>query len=1012
MNRLRRGNLTRLKQVVRLAITAVLLVLPQVAGAQSTTGTVFGHVTDGQGLALPGVTVAISSPNLQGVRTAITSEIGDYAISALPPGNYTLTFELAGFQKKDVKAVLAPTQTLPVDATLGQAVLAEEVTVVGTPAQVVTQTAQVATNFRQDLLSTLPTNRDINAAVLMAPSVHATGVNGAYSIAGAMSFETLFMINGVSVSDNLRGQPYDLYIEDAVQETTVAAAGISAEYGRFSGGVVNMITKSGGNLFSGSLRDSLNNDNWRALTPFEQTTIAADPSHVDTRIDKTVPTYEYTIGGPIQRDRLWFFGAGRFQNQQSGRTLALTLVPYTFQSSQRRNEGKVTYSPAAGHRIQTSFINSAEDQINQSQANNVMDLNSLYNMKHPMNLFTVDYTGVVSKALVVEGRVSTRNETLQDVGATTTNLVTGTLLVDRQGRRYWSPTFCGICGPEQRDGQDIFAKASYFSSTRRLGTHQMVFGYDGYNDRRFANNHQSGSDYRITGASVIQRGTSVIPQFIADGNTIIQWNPVSPTADGTNFRTHSLFYNDNWRVSNRVTANAGLRYDRNHAVDSSNTLVSTEDAWSPRLGVVVDPFGNQKWSVTGDVAKYVDAIANPVANAAAAGGNPNTYQYVYLGPDINKDPNGTLTPTADAIQQVFEWFNTNGSTSRPVVGVNAVGVSTVIGKDLKSPHVWEYALGVNRQIGNRAAVRADVIARRYRDFYSLRTDTTTGTVVDERPNAPAGALNRIYDLAVVENTNIPKRRYTGLSLQGQYRFDIGIDAGVNYTLSRTWGNIDGENASGPGGAVVSQYPEYKQASWNYPDGDLAVDQRHRARVWASYTPAWLSTLTLSALQILESGVPYGAVSIGVNPQNYVTNPGYQTPPNATNTLYYFTARDAFRTEGQERTDMAATYHYTLKNAHGLQLFGQVQVLNVFNHYQLCACGAATVAADGGSVSLTRIDQTVRTSFTSAAYQPFNPFTTTPVRGVNWDYGPSFGKAINRFAYTTPRTVRITFGVRF
>src|SRR5205085_1955790 len=206
-------------------------------------------------------------------RTTVTSEIGDYAIPLLPPGTYAVTFELAGFHKQELKAVLTPTQTLPVDGVLGQAAIAEEVTVVGTAAHVVTQTAQVVTNFRQDTMSALPTNRDINAAVLMAPSVHATGVNGAYSIAGAMSFETLFMINGVSVSDNLRGQPYDLYVEDAVQETTIATAGISSEYGRFSGGVVNVITKSGGNRFSGSLRDSLLNDKWRAFTPYEHTTI-------------------------------------------------------------------------------------------------------------------------------------------------------------------------------------------------------------------------------------------------------------------------------------------------------------------------------------------------------------------------------------------------------------------------------------------------------------------------------------------------------------------------------------------------------------------------------------------------------------------------------------------------------------------------------------------------------------------------------------------------------------------
>ncbi len=112
----------------------------------------------------------------------------------------------------------------------------------------------------------LPTTRDINAPLLMAPGVHPSGPNGAYSISGATSFESLFLVNGVTVNENTRGQPNTLYIEDAIQETTVATAGVSAEYGRFSGGVINVVTKSGGNLFSGSLRDSLANDNWRALT--------------------------------------------------------------------------------------------------------------------------------------------------------------------------------------------------------------------------------------------------------------------------------------------------------------------------------------------------------------------------------------------------------------------------------------------------------------------------------------------------------------------------------------------------------------------------------------------------------------------------------------------------------------------------------------------------------------------------------------------------------------------------
>ena len=97
-----------------------------------------------------------------------------------------------------------------------------------------------------------------------------------------MSFESLYLVNGVNVNENLRGQANNLYIEDAVQETMVATDGISAEYGRFSGGVVNVITKSGGNRFSGSFRDSLYNDDWRAK-------VTGNDDHTfttDTKVDR------------------------------------------------------------------------------------------------------------------------------------------------------------------------------------------------------------------------------------------------------------------------------------------------------------------------------------------------------------------------------------------------------------------------------------------------------------------------------------------------------------------------------------------------------------------------------------------------------------------------------------------------------------------------------------------------------------------------------------------------------
>ena len=176
-----------------------------------------------QSLAVPGVTITVEGPNLQGALSAVTSENGDYIVPQLPPGTYPVSFVLSGFGRQQRTIAVAPTQTVPLNITLGLASLDETVNVVGKAAAVLTQAAQVATNFSQDLIAMLPTNRDINAVLLMAPAVHPSGPGGNYSIAH------------------------------------------------------------------------------------------------DAKVDKIVPTYEYVLGGPVRKDRLWFFTAGRFQNQQVSR---------------------------------------------------------------------------------------------------------------------------------------------------------------------------------------------------------------------------------------------------------------------------------------------------------------------------------------------------------------------------------------------------------------------------------------------------------------------------------------------------------------------------------------------------------------------------------------------------------------------------------------------------------------------------------------------------------------------
>ena len=389
-------------------VAACLVALTVSAWAQSTTGTISGRITDAQGLALPGVTVVVESPNLQGSRTTVSSQSGDYLVTLLPSGTYTMVFELSGFQRHQRTVNLAPTQVVPVDVTLGIAGLTEAIQVVGRTADVLTQTAQVATNFSQELIAKLPNTRDINAYLLMAPAAHPTGPAGNWSIAGSMSFENLFLINGVTVNENLRGQALTLFIEDAIQETTVATAGISAEYGRFGGGVVNVVTKSGGNLFTGSVRDTLHNDDWRTLVPKRE----GDPFANDTKLDQIVPTYEYTFGGPVLRDRIWFFTAGRLQKQEFARQLIQTNIPYTATNKSQRFEVNSTYSLNSSHRLQGTYIRENLDQLNNTfDISLSMDVRSLEDRQTPQDLMTINYTGALSSNLFVEARGSHRNFT-------------------------------------------------------------------------------------------------------------------------------------------------------------------------------------------------------------------------------------------------------------------------------------------------------------------------------------------------------------------------------------------------------------------------------------------------------------------------------------------------------------------------------------------------------------------------------------------------------------------------
>ena len=251
---------------IALSLAFALTVTASAFAQGRQTGTVSGTAVDAQGLSLPGVTITVSSPSMQGMRTAVSDINGNYSLPQLPPGVYAVVFTLSGFGDVEEIATVPLGGEVGVNAVMAPGGVTETVQVVGVvPAEI--QTTETASNMVVDEVNALPMGRSPFAIAAIQPGLNTNTPNaGQLAINGAFAYDNVYLVDGVDTNDNLFGTSNGLYVADAIEETQVLTSGISAEYGRFSGGVVNVITKSGGNTFSGSWRTNLDNPTWEGLT--------------------------------------------------------------------------------------------------------------------------------------------------------------------------------------------------------------------------------------------------------------------------------------------------------------------------------------------------------------------------------------------------------------------------------------------------------------------------------------------------------------------------------------------------------------------------------------------------------------------------------------------------------------------------------------------------------------------------------------------------------------------------
>src|SRR4029079_15860207 len=327
-----------------------------------------------------------------------TDSAGQYRFSELQPGRYDVTATLSGFGTvTTTNNVVENNKRTEIATTMKLSAQQAAVTVTGEVPFVDKSTTALESRQRAKEFEKMPVGRSYQSLFRNAPGVNLTpGTNPNPTVHGALTSNTLWLYDGLDVPDPTTGTFGGNLNFEAIQEVTVITSGVSAEYGRAAGGVINVVTKSGTNQFAGSGKVVMTNDNWNAQNTTTSTvcptaTTCTHPSLARTLYDHVNPRYAVTLGGPIWQDHVWFFGAYESANHTTGQqSTPVSLENFQQTTEDRFWDGKLTAqltpsltfsargssSPTSGFVVNYAFFGSpgeliaytGQDQTSQSYA--------------------------------------------------------------------------------------------------------------------------------------------------------------------------------------------------------------------------------------------------------------------------------------------------------------------------------------------------------------------------------------------------------------------------------------------------------------------------------------------------------------------------------------------------------------------------------------------------------------------------------------------------------------------
>ncbi|MDH4197008.1 MAG: TonB-dependent receptor [Candidatus Aminicenantes bacterium] len=643
--------------------TAVLLLAGTATAQITQTGTINGVVYDQERQPLPGVTVTIQSPALiLPQMEMVTTEAGNFRFPALPPGAYKVTFKLQGFRtlvREGIRVAVGVTTTI--DINLEQSAIEESVTVTGQSPTVDVQKTTMVASLTTEFLQSIPAARNLGAFFAMVAGVSDGTTHG------SSERDNTFNIDGVNVTDPVTGTQAGTFGLDIMEELSVQTGGLPAEYGSVRGGVINVVTKSGGNRVNGTASFYYRNKNLQT-TNTKGTVFEGQAGGFEYEVEPVL-----AVGGPIIKDKLWFFGNFSFNKSEE-----IQLgYPYDTQPTNTPLDyyriypyGKLTFQLSRKDKVVLSF-NFSDYQRNHRGAAVTRTVDSTWKQTTPIYTYNLQYTRLFNSNFFFNFKTAFMNYHLNLMAKNDKPQIYDSIL------RQYTQSY-GYDDIYSRDRFQVVTDATYFVDSW-VGRHEFKAGgeFEFSSDSRYRRHNLDPK----TGLGPFFTYKNGVPDYVTYYQDFTRKD--QKIAIGG-------FIQDTWSPIARLTLNLGVRFDHQEGIipvqgedreamtyggklyDPRVTKAFKPLIWNtlaPRLGATYDITGDGKTAFKVSFSRYY--IANILQWFVTV--NPNSFiSYRYrLNPDGT--PKGSL----------YNFSATAEAQMDP---------------DLKSPYLDEFTIGLEREI--------------------------------------------------------------------------------------------------------------------------------------------------------------------------------------------------------------------------------------------------------------------------------------------------------------------------